>query len=174
MNARSKQRIVTLGAILAGAALLSACGSTTSTSSSTADTTSNATTATSASSAQTSKPTVTVPSGPAPTTLESTDLIVGTGAEAAIGDTVTVQYVGVNYADGKQFDASWDDGQPFTFQLGAGAVIKGWDQGVVGMKVGGRRQLIVPPSLGYGDQPQGPIVANETLVFVIDLLSVKS
>jgi peptidylprolyl isomerase len=105
------------------------------------------------------------------------DLIVGTGAVAESGDNVVVQYVGVNYADGKQFDASWDDGpggtpQPFPFQLGAGQVIAGWDQGIPGMRVGGRRELIIPPSLAYGSDGQGPIGPNETLVFVVDLLRV--
>jgi peptidylprolyl isomerase len=171
MTARSKIRFTALAALLAGAATLSACGSS---SSSSASTESNATTATSAATGgSTKKPTVSVPSGAAPTTLQSTDITVGTGAEAKTGNTVSVQYVGVNYADGKQFDASWDRGQPFSFQLGAGSVIEGWDQGVVGMKVGGRRQLVIPPSLGYGNQANGPIVANETLVFVIDLISVK-
>ena len=119
------------------------------------------------------KPVVTVPTGPPPSTLVGKDLIKGQGPVAQTGQSVTVQYVGVNYADGKQFDASWDHGQPFPFQLGGGQVIKGWDQGVVGMRVGGRRELIIPPSLGYGSQAQGPIQANETLVFVIDLLSIK-
>jgi FKBP-type peptidyl-prolyl cis-trans isomerase len=123
------------------------------------------------------KPTVTVPSGPPPTTLVVKDLVVGTGAPAVAGETLQVQYVGVSYATGKQFDASWNDGpndtpQPFSFQLGAGQVIKGWDEGIAGMRVGGRRELIIPPALGYGDQSQGPITANETLVFVVDLLSV--
>jgi peptidylprolyl isomerase len=123
------------------------------------------------------KPTVTVPSGPPPTTLVVKDLVVGTGAPAVAGETVRVQYVGVSFATGQQFDASWDDGpggtpQPFSFQLGAGQVIKGWDEGVAGMRVGGRRELIVPPALAYGDQSQGPITPNETLVFVVDLLSV--
>ena len=86
-----------------------------------------------------------------------------------------MQYVGVNYADGKQFDASWDNGQPFSFQLGSGQVIKGWDQGIAGMKVGGRRELIVPPDLGYGAQGSPPAIGpNETLVFVVDLLDVQS
>jgi peptidylprolyl isomerase len=124
------------------------------------------------------EPTVTVPSGPPPTQLVTKDLVIGTGAVAKTGDNVLVQYVGVNYADGKVFDASWTDGpnhtpQPFPFQLGAGQVIAGWDQGVPGMRVGGRRELIIPPSLGYGNQAQGPITANETLVFVVDLLSVS-
>jgi FKBP-type peptidyl-prolyl cis-trans isomerase len=124
------------------------------------------------------EPKVSVPSGPAPTQLVSKDLVVGTGAVAKTGSNVVVQYVGVNYADGKIFDASWTDGpnhtpQPFPFQLGAGQVIEGWDQGVVGMRVGGRRELIIPPSLGYGNNANGPIVPNETLVFVVDLLSVS-
>jgi len=105
------------------------------------------------------------------------DLVVGTGPAATAGQTVVVQYVGVSYATGKQFDASWVDGpggtpQPFTFQLGAGQVIKGWDEGVVGMHVGGRRELIIPPALAYGAQSQGPITPNETLVFVVDLLGI--
>jgi len=123
------------------------------------------------------KPTVTVPSGAPPTSLVEKDLVVGTGPQAAAGQTLEVQYVGVSYATGKQFDASWDDGpggtaQPFTFQLGAGQVIKGWDEGIAGMRVGGRRELIIPPDLAYGSQSQGPITPNETLVFVVDLLSV--
>jgi peptidylprolyl isomerase len=120
------------------------------------------------------KPKVEVPSGAPPTTLETKDITVGDGATAAAGDTLTMQYVGVNYDDGKQFDASWDNGQPFTFQLGGGQVIPGWDQGIAGMKVGGRRQLIVPPDLGYGAQGSPPTIKpNETLVFVVDLLDVQ-
>jgi peptidylprolyl isomerase len=121
------------------------------------------------------KPTVEVPDGPPPTTLQVGDIVVGDGAEATAGDTLTMQYVGVNYADGKQFDASWDNGQPFTFQLGGGQVIPGWDQGIEGMKVGGRRELIVPPDLGYGEQGSPPAIKpNETLVFVVDLLDVQA
>ncbi len=119
------------------------------------------------------KPAVTVPTGPAPTTLQKQDLIVGTGAEAVAGKKVSVQYVGVHYATGKQFDASWDRGEPFPFTLGEGDVIKGWDQGVPGMKVGGRRQLVIPPDLAYGPGGAPPDIGpNETLVFVVDLLSV--
>ena len=120
------------------------------------------------------KPTVTVPPGPPPTQLASKDLIVGTGPAAKAGDSVTVQYVGVAYSTGKQFDASWDHGQPFQFNLGEGAVIPGWDQGVVGMKVGGRRELIIPPSLAYGASPPSGsgIAPNETLIFVVDLLKI--
>jgi peptidylprolyl isomerase len=121
-----------------------------------------------------SKPKVEVPSDPPPKTLQTKDITVGTGATAAAGDTLSMQYVGVNYADGKEFDSSWDRGEPFTFQLGAGSVIPGWDQGIVGMKVGGRRQLIVPPDLGYGAQGQPPTIKpNETLLFVVDLLDVQ-
>jgi len=117
-------------------------------------------------------PTVVVPAGTPPTSLESADLIVGTGAEAKDGDTVEVQYVLATYSSGKVIQSSWT-GQPFSFTLGAGQVIEGWDKGVVGMKVGGRRELIIPPSLGYGDESPGTgIAANDTLVFVIDLLKV--
>jgi FKBP-type peptidyl-prolyl cis-trans isomerase len=119
------------------------------------------------------KPTVEVPKGPAPTQLVVKDLKTGDGVAAKSGDQVSVQYVGVLYSDGKQFDSSWDRGQPFSFQLGGGQVIPGWDQGVAGMKVGGRRELIIPPALGYGAQGQPPTIpANATLVFVIDLISV--
>jgi peptidylprolyl isomerase len=95
------------------------------------------------------------------------------GKPAKAGDQVTVQYVGISFLNGRQFDASWDRGEPFQFQLGAGSVIPGWDQGVEGMKVGGRRQLVIPPDLAYGPQGSPPTIGpNETLVFVIDLLSV--
>ncbi len=118
-------------------------------------------------------PTVTVPSGTPPKSLQSADLIVGTGTTAVPGANVTVQYVLATYSSGKVIQSSWTS-QPFTFQLGAGQVIPGWDKGVVGMKVGGRRELIVPPNLGYGDQSPGPgIASNDTLVFVIDLLKVN-
>ena len=116
-----------------------------------------------------SAPTVTVPSGTPPTQLESADLITGSGAAAKNGDHLTVQYVLATYSSGKVIQSSWTS-QPFPFTLGAGQVIPGWDKGVVGMKAGGRRELIIPPSLGYGDQSPGPgIAANDTLVFVIDL-----
>ena len=120
-----------------------------------------------------SKPTVEVPTGPPPDQLVVKDLKEGDGDEAKAGDQVTVQYVGVLYDGGKEFDASWDRGQPFPFTLGSGQVIPGWDQGVEGMKVGGRRELIIPPDLAYGPQGQPPdIPPNATLVFVIDLVSV--
>jgi peptidylprolyl isomerase len=120
-------------------------------------------------------PTVTIPSGTPPTSLESADLILGTGKEATPGSQVTVQYVLATYSAGKVIQSSWKS-QPFTFTLGEGQVIPGWDKGVVGMHAGGRRELIIPPSLGYGANPppgaQG-IAANDTLVFVIDLLDVS-
>ena len=120
------------------------------------------------------KPEVTVPSGPPPKKLETKELIPGSGAVAKAGDEVTVQYVGVGYSSGEQFDASWDRGEPFTFPLGAGEVIKGWDQGVAGMKVGGRRELIVPPNLAYGPAGAPPAIGpNETLIFVVDLVAVS-
>ena len=123
--------------------------------------------------AEKTKPRVTVPEGAPPKKLEVRDIEEGTGAEAKAGDEVTVQYVGVNYKTGKEFDASWDRGEPFVFQLGAGMVIPGWDQGVEGMKVGGRRELVIPPELAYGPEGSPPAIGpNETLIFVIDLLEV--
>jgi peptidylprolyl isomerase len=115
------------------------------------------------------KPTVTVPTGAPPSVLQSSDLITGTGPAVTSSDTVTVQYVGVAWSTGKQFDASWDDGSgaPVTFPLSG--VIPGWTQGLVGMKVGGRRELVIPPSLAYGAQGQGPVGPNETLIFIVDL-----
>jgi peptidylprolyl isomerase len=119
------------------------------------------------------KPKVVPPSGAPPKTLLVKDLIKGTGPAATASSTVTVQYVGVLYKGGKQFDASWNDGQgkPVTFPLSG--VIKGWQQGIPGMRVGGRRELIIPPSLAYGSTAQAKIPANSTLVFVIDLHSVS-
>ena len=120
------------------------------------------------------KPAVTIPSGAPPDDLVIEDLTLGTGTEATSGKTVDVHYVGVGWSSQKQFDASWDRGDPFSFQLGAGRVIKGWDQGVAGMKVGGRRRLTIPAKLGYGERGAGrDIKPGETLVFVIDLLAVK-
>jgi peptidylprolyl isomerase len=108
-----------------------------------------------------------------PANLVIKDLAKGHGKKAKAGDKVTVQYDGVLYSNGSEFDASWDRGQPFSFPLGAGQVIPGWDKGVAGMKVGGRRVLTIPPNLGYGPQGAGPIPPNSTLVFVVDLLKVK-
>jgi peptidylprolyl isomerase len=119
------------------------------------------------------KPTVAIPSGAPPKKLEIKDLIKGTGPAATASSTVTVQYVGVVYKGGKQFDASWNDGSGQPVQLPLSGVIKGWQQGIPGMKVGGRRELIIPPSLGYGSAAQAKIPANSTLVFVIDLHGVS-
>jgi peptidylprolyl isomerase len=119
------------------------------------------------------EPKVTVPKGSAPTKLVTKDLITGTGAEAKSGDTVSVNYVGVLYKGGKEFDASWKRKEPFSFALGKGQVIAGWDQGVAGMKVGGRRELIIPSELAYGAKGSpGGIPPNAPLVFVVDLLGV--
>jgi len=124
--------------------------------------------------AKKTKPKVTVPSGPPPTELEEIEVEEGTGAEAKKGDTVSVQYVGVGYESEEEFDSSWSRNEPFSFQLGAGMVIPGWDQGVAGMKVGGRRELIIPPELAYGEAGSPPAIGpNETLIFVIDLLAVE-
>jgi peptidylprolyl isomerase len=122
----------------------------------------------------TSKPSVEIPGGEPPAELQIEDVVVGAGREATAGTTCTMQYVGHSWSTGKQFDASWDRGEPFTFPLGAGHVIGGWDQGVAGMKVGGRRRLTIPPDLGYGARGAGGVIApNETLVFVVDLLAVQ-
>jgi peptidylprolyl isomerase len=119
------------------------------------------------------KPKVEVPKDPV-TTLQKQDIVVGKGPAAKAGDTIDVQYVGVAQSTGKQFDASWDRGQPFTFPLGQGQVIPGWDQGIVGMKVGGRRQLVIPPDMAYGAQGAPPDIGpNETLVFVVDLKKIQ-
>ena len=120
------------------------------------------------------KPDVSVPDTSPPAELVIADDVVGEGDEAAAGQDVTVHYVGVSWSTGRQFDASWDRMEPFRFGLGAGQVIKGWDDGVVGMKVGGRRTLHIPPQLGYGAQGAGGVIApNETLIFVVDLLAVS-
>ena len=119
------------------------------------------------------KPKVGKPPGAEPKTLVKKDLKVGTGPAAAVGQKVTVHYVGVSYLNGRQFDASWDRGEPYTLTLGAGEVIKGWDDGIPGMKVGGRRQLVIPPDLAYGAQGSPPNIGpDETLIFVVDLISV--
>lgn len=120
-----------------------------------------------------SKPEVSIPAEDAPTELVLEDLIVGTGDEAKAGRNVDVHYVGVAWSTGKQFDASWDRNETFEFRLGAGQVIQGWDQGVAGMKVGGRRRLTIPSDLGYGPYGAGGVIkGGETLVFVVDLLNV--
>ena len=118
------------------------------------------------------KPEIDFPGGEPPAELEITDIWEGDGPVASAGDRVTVHYVGVAHSTGEQFDASWDRGEPLSFQLGAGKVITGWDEGVQGMKVGGRRQLIIPPGLAYGDRGAGNVIApGETLIFVCDLVS---
>jgi len=120
------------------------------------------------------KPEVDFPEGDAPSELVIVDEIVGDGAEASAGQTVVAHYVGVAFSTGEEFDSSWNRGDPLAFPLGAGRVIKGWDQGLVGMKVGGRRRLVIPPDLGYGDRGAGAAIApGETLIFVIDLVDVK-
>lgn len=121
------------------------------------------------------KPQVTVPNGAPPKELVKNDLEVGTGPAAKAGDEVSVQYVGVGYDTKKEFDSSWSRGaEPFTFNLGAGEVIPGWDQGIVGMKVGGRRELVIPSELAYGSTGSPPVIGpNETLIFVVDLEAVK-
>ncbi len=124
--------------------------------------------------ASSAKPEVTVDGGEPPADLQIDDLEVGTGPEATSGDNVEVHYVGVSWSTGTQFDASWDRRSTFSFQLGGGQVITGWDQGVAGMKVGGRRRLTVPPAMGYGSQGAGGVIKpNETLVFVVDLVGVR-
>ncbi len=118
------------------------------------------------------KPEVDFPGGEPPADLQITDSWEGDGEVAKAGDTVKVHYVGVAYSTGEEFDASWNRGDPLEFQLGAGRVIAGWDQGVQGMRVGGRRQLIIPPDLAYGNRGAGTVIApGETLIFVCDLVS---
>lgn len=120
------------------------------------------------------KPEVSIPDGVPPTALAMEDLIVGKGTEATSGRTVEVHYVGVAWSTKRQFDASWDRSRPFDFPLGSGRVIRGWDDGVAGMRVGGRRRLVIPPDLGYGARGAGGAIGpNETLVFVVDLLAVR-
>jgi peptidylprolyl isomerase len=118
------------------------------------------------------KPTIDVPSGPAPTELEKEDLKVGKGPAAKLGDNIEVNYVGVRYADGEQFDSSWDRNETATFGLTEGGLIDGWVKGIPGMKVGGRRQLIIPSEMAYGDNPQGGRPAG-ALIFIVDLVAIK-
>ena len=121
------------------------------------------------------KPDVTIPEDQTPgKALRTEDLVVGDGPQAERGRKVEVHYVGVGWSTQQQFDASWDRGETFSFRLGAGEVITGWDQGVAGMKVGGRRRLTIPPALGYGASGAGGVIKpNETLVFVVDLISIR-
>ena len=111
--------------------------------------------------------------GPAPADLLVEDITPGGGLEATPGRTVEVHYVGVAHSTGEEFDASWNRGQPLDFRLGAGQVIAGWDAGIAGMRVGGRRKLVIPPHLAYGDRGAGGVIApGETLIFVVDLVDV--
>jgi peptidylprolyl isomerase len=120
------------------------------------------------------KPQVDVPAGPPSYQLELEDIVVGDGSEAVAGSVVEVHYVGVSWRTGKQFDASWDRGDTFKFTLGKGHVIRGWDEGVAGMKVGGRRRITIPPNLAYGKRGAGAAIGpDETLVFVVDLVGVR-
>ena len=190
---RAHTRHISLGfAALGAAALIAGCGSSGSSSTITvgaenkadealankgAATGATSTSTTAAAKTPTSgplskEPHITPPSGPPPTKLVTKEIVTGTGAEAKTGSAVAVNYVGALYKTGKVFDASWKRNEPFTFTLGKGQVIPGWEQGVVGMKVGGRRELIIPAALGYGAKGSPPsIPPNETLVFIVDLLS---
>ncbi|MDQ3786053.1 MAG: FKBP-type peptidyl-prolyl cis-trans isomerase [Actinomycetota bacterium] len=120
------------------------------------------------------RPQVEKPTGDIPFELGIDDLVVGTGDEARKGTTVSVHYVGVSFSTGEEFDASWNRGEAFNFPLGGGRVIAGWDKGVAGMKVGGRRKITIPPHLGYGDRGAGGVIKpGETLIFVVDLIGVR-
>jgi len=126
------------------------------------------------SSHQPEKPEIDFPDSPPPSDLEVTEVSTGEGKEATTGSTVMVHYVGVAHSTGEEFDASYNRGEPLSFRLGVGQVISGWDQGVTGMKVGGRRRLVVPPHLGYGDRGAGGVIKpGETLIFVVDLVDVR-
>ena len=123
---------------------------------------------------QRQRPEIDFPDGPAPTELQVVDEVVGDGTEAKAGMTVRAHYVGVAYSTGEEFDASWNRGQPLDFRLGAGQVIPGWDQGIQGMRVGGRRRITIPPHLAYGDRGAGGVIRpGETLIFVVDLVDAR-
>lgn len=142
--------------------------------SSSSSTSSTATVPTPTSGPLSTEPTIKVPSGPPPSKLQTKDIVKGTGATAKAGATVTVNYVGALYKNGKVFDASWKRNQTFTTPLTPGSVIPGWVQGIPGMQVGGRRELIIPPALGYGKSGSPPsIPGNATLIFIVDLLKVS-
>ncbi|MDQ4491380.1 FKBP-type peptidyl-prolyl cis-trans isomerase [Sinomonas sp. ASV486] len=120
------------------------------------------------------KPEIDFPEGDAPTELKIVDLVKGDGREAAAGDTVSTHYVGVAWSTGEEFDSSWNRGTPLDFRVGVGQVIQGWDQGLLGMKVGGRRRLEIPSELAYGSRGAGgAIKPNEALIFVVDLVGVR-
>ena len=119
------------------------------------------------------EPKVPKPTGAPPTSLVTKDIVKGTGATAKSGDALAVQYTGVSFSTGAVFDSSWSRGaEPLQFSVGNGQVIPGWDQGIPGMRVGGRRELVIPPDLAYGAAGQGPIAPNETLIFVVDLVKI--
>ncbi len=123
---------------------------------------------------ETTKPEIDFPGDEPPTDLVIEDLTVGDGAEATVGSTVRAHYVGVAHSTGEEFDASWNRGAPLDFRVGVGQVIRGWDEGILGMRVGGRRKLTIPPHLAYGDRgASGVIKGGETLVFVVDLVDVR-
>jgi peptidylprolyl isomerase len=190
MSRPMRKIVIALTALLA-AALVAACGNqpkdsrdSASGAAPPAETAASTTTDTTAASAPatggkistdlTKKPEVPKPSGSPPKKLETEDIVKGKGKAAKKGDQVTMQYVGVSWSTGEQFDASWDSGQPFDFELGAGNVIQGWDEGIVGMKEGGRRKLTIPADLAYGPQGSPPTIGpNETLVFVVDLKTIQ-
>ena len=157
----------------ATSATATAAATTSTASSAAASATSTTTSSTPLPTALKTKPKIAIPSGPPPKKLVVKDLIKGTGPAATASSTVNVQYVGELYKGGKQFDASWDDGSGQPVSLPLTGVIKGWQQGIPGMKIGGRRELIIPPSLGYGATAQSKIPANSTLVFVIDLHAIS-
>jgi peptidylprolyl isomerase len=120
------------------------------------------------------KPEIDFPGDAPPSELVTEDLEVGKGAEATTGATISAHYVGVAWSTGEEFDASWNRGEPLTFTVGVGQVIQGWDQGLLGMRVGGRRKIVIPPHLGYGDRGAGgAIKGGETLIFVVDLVDVR-
>ncbi len=120
------------------------------------------------------KPSITIPEGEPPTDLLIEDEIIGDGDEAVVGKRVIVHYTGVAWSTGSEFDASWNRGDTFDFRLGAREVIEGWDRGVAGMKVGGRRRLTIPADMGYGSRGAGGVIkGGETLVFVVDLVSIR-
>ena len=122
----------------------------------------------------TTKPEIDFPEGAAPSELVIEDVTEGDGQEARAGDTISAHYVGVAHSTGEEFDASWNRGEPFRFKLGKGQVIPGWDAGVQGMKVGGRRRLTIPSHLAYGDRGAGAVIKpGETLIFVVDLVDVR-
>ncbi len=166
-----------LALCLALAIAVAGCGGSSdssSESSGSSDSTSSSESAESANTDLSKKPVVTVPKGVSPTKFAYKEIVEGSGPVAKSGDKVTVQYVGVGFDSEKEFDSSWSRNEPFPFTLGAGEVIKGWDKGVEGMKVGGRRELLLPASLAYGPAGSPPSIGpNETLIFVIDLLKVE-